>query len=123
MLSMQMAEAANSKPPEDDELHQLMLHLIASHHGHGRPFAPVCVDEKPPDVNVDGVTLAASQRQASIPAHRLDSGVAERFWKLTRHYGWWGLAYLEAILRLADHAASAAEAAAQSTTTRQEATA
>ena len=82
MLSLQCAAAQS-----DDEL---LLHLIASHHGHARPFAPVFEDAIWSDP----------------PPHHLGSGVAERFWTLTRRYGWWGLAYLEAILRLADQHAS-----------------
>ena len=87
---------------------ELILHLIAAHHGYARPFAPVVPDEEPPDVAVTGVMLTGPTR-AQCPSHRLDSGIAERFWTLTRRYGWWGLAYLEAILRLADQQASADE--------------
>ena len=84
----------------------MILHLIAAHHGYARPFAPVVLDDDPPDVEYEGAVLASADR-SERPPHRLDSGVADRFWSLTRRYGWWGLAYIETLLRLADQQASA----------------
>lgn len=110
LLSVRLVENASELLPGDDTLRDLVLHLIASHHGYCRPFAPVVFDHKPPDVKLEfqGHTLVHS---AETGMERLDSGVADRFWQLVRHYGWWGLAWLEAILRLADHRRSEAEAA------------
>jgi CRISPR-associated endonuclease/helicase Cas3 len=110
MLSLQLAcrFAAHGFSPAD---HELFLHLIASHHGHARPFAPVCEDREPPPVTGQcsgiEVNLSTDERQSLTPAHRLDSGVSDRFWRLVRRFGWWSLAYREAILRLADWLASA----------------
>lgn len=105
MLSLQLAEQLGPSGG-DPALDDLMLYCIASHHGYGRPFAPVSPDSEPPPVrgNHDGVAIAVSEElRAGWPApHSLASGVAERFWRLTRRYGWWGVAYLEAILRLGD---------------------
>ena len=86
----------------------LVLHLVASHHGHGRPFAPVVDDPDPEDVEVCvfGHAMSASSR---TELERLDGGVPERFWKLVRRYGWWGLALLEALVRVADHRCSEQE--------------
>lgn len=95
----------------------LVLHLIGSHHGWCRPFAPAELDEAPVMAEArlpsgDGAVTTgrdASIRFAASTDHglaRLDSGVADRFWRLNRRYGWWGLAWLEAIVRLADHRAS-----------------
>ena len=109
MLSTQLAEASLGLP-DAPLLRDLALHLIAAHHGHARPFAPVVLDPEPPDVVLpdSGPALTGRQR-ADRPMHRLDSGVAERFWTLARHFGWWGLAYLEAVLRLSDQRASQRE--------------
>jgi CRISPR-associated endonuclease/helicase Cas3 len=85
----------------------LALHLIASHHGRCRPFAPV-VEDLGGDLAYGGHRITGDQRIAESP-HRLESGVADRFWRLTRRHGWWGLAYLEAILRLGDWKASKKE--------------
>lgn len=107
MLSVQIA-VCGGLLPEYAEQRELILHLIASHHGYARPFAPVVPDDGPPDVTVIAVTLTGPDR-LKCPPHRLDSGIADRFWTLCRRYGWWAVAYLEAILRLADQQASADE--------------
>jgi len=112
MLSVQMAASAvgASALPADQKLHALSLHLVATHHGHARPFAPLVDDEAPPGVSLpmNGKTIALTgAERLEHPPHALDSGLAERFWQMNRRYGWWGIALLEAVLRLADQSASA----------------
>lgn len=109
--------AASLRDNLADDARDVMLHAIAAHHGHARPFAPVVVDNSPPPASLQrlagerasgiNLTIEADDRRGAVPAHRLDSGIAERFWDLNGRYGWWGLAWLEAIVRLADWTASA----------------
>lgn len=110
MLSAQLAKL-HAPLPTNNEDADLILHLIASHHGHARPFAPVSPDPTAPDVSgrlgSEQLNLAAKERAALTAPHRVDSGLSDRFWRMTRRYGWWGLAYLEAIVRLADWYGSA----------------
>jgi CRISPR-associated endonuclease/helicase Cas3 len=105
MLSLQIAERYAPLPSDEAEA-ELTLHLVASHHGHARPFAPVSPDPDPPAVSGchDGVVfeIGEADRSRWVAPHHLASGISERFWQLTRRYGWWGLAYLEAVLRLGD---------------------
>ncbi|MGH3870239.1 MAG: type I-G CRISPR-associated helicase/endonuclease Cas3g [Pseudonocardiaceae bacterium] len=83
----------------------LVLHLIASHHGYARPVVPVSSEDDPQQLRaeLDGRVLEACSDHGLL---RLDSGVPQRFWRCVRRYGWYGLAWLEAVLRLADHRAS-----------------
>lgn len=76
------------------ELHDLVLHLIAAHHGRARPHFEL--DE------------AFDPERPSSDAAALAMEVPRRFARLQRKYGRWGLAYLESLLRAADWAASAA---------------
>lgn len=105
MLSLQLAERLMPSTG-DGASDELAFYCVASHHGHGRPFAPVSLDPEPPPVrgSHDGVAVDVSgDARVQWPApHSLASGISERFWRLNRRYGWWGLAYLEAILRLGD---------------------
>lgn len=108
MVSFRIAEQLDVVRDEARDP-DLVLHLVASHHGHARPFAPPVVDPEP--VQIRGVwerTNVATSSEAY--AYRLDSGVAVRFWRLVRRYGWWGLTWLEAVFRLADHQVSRREA-------------
>jgi CRISPR-associated endonuclease/helicase Cas3 len=105
MLSFQLLERQTGLLA-GEQATDLLLHLIASHHGHARPFAPVVPDPEPPAVSGrhGGIVIAldAADRVRLVEPHSLGSGIPDRFWRLTRRYGWWGLAYLEATLRLGD---------------------
>jgi CRISPR-associated endonuclease/helicase Cas3 len=115
MLSLEIAKRLEN--PLDISLKETMLHIIAAHHGHARPFAPVVSDDYPPEVNLGKlnrsytsageVKIGSEECRHLIPAHRLDSGISQRFWKLNRRYGWWGICWLESLVRLADWVASA----------------
>ena len=111
LLSVRLIESVPGllEPAHDGEL---VLHLVASHHGLCRPFAPVVFDREP--VTVEEKILGYRMSGSSATGlERLDSGVSERFWRLVRRYGWWGLAWLEALMRLADHRCSEAEQMAE----------
>jgi CRISPR-associated endonuclease/helicase Cas3 len=89
---------------------ELVLWLIGTHHGHGRPFFPAkdwpgqSAELIEADLG-DGVVAATSTRStAALTAQWIDL-----FSRLQAQYGAWGLARLEAILRLADHRQSEAE--------------
>jgi len=91
---------------------QLVLWLIGTHHGFGRPLFPHC-DQKDgearPDLmkvfGVDDVLEAGAGPQSLAFAFR-QMDWAQLFDALKQRYGIWGLARLEAFLRLADHRAS-----------------
>ena len=72
---------------------ELVLHLIATHHGRARPHFPGKEVFDPIRSEADAENMAAT--------------VPRRFARLQRKYGRWGLAYLESLLRAADWAASA----------------
>ena len=102
LLSVRLLESCIEALPEVPELRELLLHLVESHHGYCRPFAPVVVDQTPVDVTVTaGNRVFEANSETGLEG--LDAGPADRFWRLTRRHGWWGLAWLEALLRLADH--------------------
>ncbi len=115
-VSLAVVERVLGGVPDVDE--ELVRHLVASHHGWARPLFP-------PAQGVVRVELlgwdaaAAGPEPASGAAEdssRLLSGVGagdlevdhvdwrgpRRFTALCRRYGWWGLALLETVVRLAD---------------------
>lgn len=77
----------------------LVIHLVASHHGYGRPLLPPVVDPAPLDIEVnhDGTRYGVLNS-----ADVIDWGSPARFARLCERYGHWGLALLESIVRLAD---------------------
>jgi CRISPR-associated endonuclease/helicase Cas3 len=76
-----------------EEERELVLHLIAAHHGRARPHFPtdeVFDPQSTPEIDEVSALL-----------------VPQRFARLQKKYGHWGLAYLESLLRASDWSASA----------------
>jgi CRISPR-associated endonuclease/helicase Cas3 len=86
------AEAAGADP-------DLIIHLVASHHGYARPLLPPIADPAPLDIEVspDGIVFGKLSS-----ADVIDWDSPARFARLCERYGRWGLAMLESIVRLAD---------------------
>jgi CRISPR-associated endonuclease/helicase Cas3 len=78
----------------DGHIQDLVLHLVAAHHGRARPHFPVNEAFDPDYPDGEAVQLARE--------------VPRRFARLQRKYGRWGLAYLESLVRAADALASQA---------------
>ncbi len=114
-LSVRMARVH----PRLAEAHDpaLVLWLIGSHHGQGRPFFNF-VDSTPerpaPCLEVQDWQLPPDQAGPQSLAFDLDGADwPSLFEDLKRRYGIWGLAHMESILRLADHRASEMEHATE----------
>lgn len=92
---MRLLHSSRHQPPctlpSDANTCDLALHLIATHHGFGRPHFVTGMDRDFRSIDCDSVHTEAIRR----------------FARLQRKYGWWRLAWLENLLRCADALASA----------------
>lgn len=86
-----LVESLADESLEAHPYRDLILHLIAAHHGYARPHFP---------------ERAFDRNQPKPLNQQIAHETMLRFNRLQRQYGWWQLAYLEAILKAADAMAS-----------------
>ena len=91
--------AADWEPGDGTPDLDLVIHLIASHHGYARPLLPPVTDPSPVDIEMGN---HGTGYPALSSAETVDWDGPGRFARLQDRYGPWGLALLEAIVRLAD---------------------
>ena len=106
LMSLALLESLTDEAPADFDL---IKYLVTTHHGMCRALPPRQDRSQSIEVTVEreGYTMTAQT------VHGLDevsSGITKRFWAMTEQFGWYGLAWLEATLRLADHHESARRA-------------
>ncbi|MGE4046220.1 MAG: type I-U CRISPR-associated helicase/endonuclease Cas3 [Acetobacteraceae bacterium] len=109
VASLRVAEAH----PDFAEAHdpERVLWLIGTHHGQGRPlFPPVGWPQAGDIFSADaGGEHGAVTARPALSAPALTAAWLALHDAVTRRYGPWHLAYLEAVLRLADHRQSERE--------------
>ena len=110
-LSVRLAQLHPRFSEANDPL--LVLWLVGVHHGYGRPLYPHAdrLDGEPrelPHALGRDWRLEAGHGPQSLAFEFSGYDWVQMFEKLKRRYGIWGLARLEAFVRLADHRASEA---------------
>jgi CRISPR-associated endonuclease/helicase Cas3 len=80
---------------QSQEVRELVLHLVAAHHGRARPHF---LASETADLN-----------HSSLASEQIATTVLQRLSRLQRQYGRWGLAWLESLVRAADVLASQQE--------------
>jgi CRISPR-associated endonuclease/helicase Cas3 len=110
-LSVRLAALHGEFKKAHDPL--LVLWLIGTHHGHGRPLFPHAdsLDAQERGVELPSalggrVALSGRHGPQSLAFDFDGRDWAQMFEELKKKYGIWGLARLEAFVRLADHRAS-----------------
>ena len=89
----ELASLSSSLTGGAPEIDQLVRYLVATHHGYGRPWFPVCADPEAP----------------GLDHGKVGSGWASEFAGLLRLYRPWRLAEMELLLRASDARQSKAE--------------
>ncbi len=92
LLDAQSGDLSSEFEQLTPEVRELVLHLIAAHHGRARPHFPE-------DEAFDPKYSVSTWRE-------LANDTPQRFGRLQRRYGRWGLAWLESLVRAADVVAS-----------------
>jgi CRISPR-associated endonuclease/helicase Cas3 len=91
------------------DMQDVILHLIATHHGRGRPHFPGRGDadlrprqstKKPRRRTLQPENIDPERPEAASVAVAIE--IPSRFSRLQQKYGRWGLAYLESLVRAAD---------------------
>ena len=94
----------------DPSLADLLIHLVVSHHGFGRPLVVPVADYAPSPVCVE---FEGAALETAADLSTIDWSQPARFSRLNDRFGPWGLALLEAIVRQADHTVSAGSRVAE----------
>lgn len=102
-LSARLVQSWLDESGDPDWDSDLVIHLVLSHHGYGRPLVRPVADEEPTEVThqVEGRTVTVSGNLGEC-----DWGQPARFRRCCERYGYWGLAMAEAVVRQSDHLAS-----------------
>jgi CRISPR-associated endonuclease/helicase Cas3 len=103
LLSVRLATSWMQSHTLDDLDTELVLHLVASHHGGGRPLVTVVEDPLPTTVIAE---VAGEPVCMSGDLSQPDWDQPRRFRRVCERYGLWGVALLEALLKQADGAVS-----------------